>query len=131
MTIVNTKKHPDKRRVRMDHNAVEAILAVSDGIIGNVAWLTELVKTRKSPKNMMGLGVGHLISIDDMGVYGESLWDLFKRTLDCDFDRFAALSEALQARAITANEIRDAVRDYKNITLKTALLKKIGIVADG
>ncbi|MCZ7860621.1 hypothetical protein O9X98_04310 [Agrobacterium salinitolerans] len=126
MAIVNTKKHPDKRRVEMDHDVTQAIMAVSDGLIGNVAWLTELVATRKPPKNMMGLPVGHLISIDDMGVYGEPLWDLFKHTLDCDLDQFAALSEALQTRSVTANEIRDAARDYRNKTLKTALLKKIG-----
>jgi hypothetical protein len=125
MTIVNTKKHPNQRRVNNKLNALQAIEAVSDNLIGNVVWLTELVTTRKPPRNMAGLAVGHLISIDDMGVYGESLWHLFKDVLDCDLDQFVTLSEALQDRSVTAHEIREAARDYSNVKLKAALMAKI------
>jgi hypothetical protein len=127
MTLINTKKHKDKRRVHSNTTVQEAIDLVSEGILGNFVWLTELVATRPSPAFTGRVPIGHFWSIDDMGVYGESLWFLFKHTLDSDIDRFAALSEALQHRIITAADIREAVRDYKKKELKTALLEKAGI----
>lgn len=127
MTMVNTKKHKDKRRVQMNTTVQEAINLVSEGILGNVMWLTELAATRPSPAFTGRIPIGHFWSIDDMGIYGESLWHLFKHTLDSEIDRFASLSEALQNRTITAADIREAVRDYKNKELKTALLEKVGI----
>lgn len=127
MTMVNTKKNKDKRRIHSNTTVKEAVDLVGEGIIGNFLWLTELAATRPSPAFTGHMPIGHFWSIDDMGIYGESLWILFKNTLDGQLDRFAALSEALQNRTITAAEIRDAVRDYQNVILKAALLEKAGI----
>jgi hypothetical protein len=127
MTIINTKKHPDKRRVDGNTTVQDAIQLVSDNIIGNWAWLIELATTRQSPAFTLRLPIGHFFSIDDMGIYGESLWKMFKHTLDGDLDRFCALSEALQGRIVTAADIREAAREPLNKTLKEALLAKAGI----
>lgn len=130
MTIVNTKKHRGQRRIGFSTEPMDGIFAISDGLIGNVTWLTELLATKWPPANMAGMKIGHLISIDDMGIYGESLWHLFKHTMDGDIDRFSAISNALQDRTITAGDIREAARDYKNDKLKAGLFAKAGIEMD-
>lgn len=135
MSLVNTKKRPDKRRCGGMSAPVDAVMAVSGGLIGNVAWLTELAATRPPPYNMAGMVMGHFFSIDDMGVYDESLWVLHKQVLELDIDAFAGLSQALQARLVTAAEIRDVVRAYdmgnakgpEAVALRDALLAKAGV----
>lgn len=129
MTIVNTKKRRDLRRVQMTDDLFKATCAVGENLIGNVTWLTELVMTRPAPANLMRLPIGHLVSIDDMGVYGEHLWDLFKHVLDGDLDNFVLMSDALQADRITRGEIREAAREPKNAKLKKALWDKAGITS--
>lgn len=135
MTIVNTKKHRDLRRVQMTDDIFKATCAVGEDLIGNITWLTELVMTRPAPANLMRLPIGHLVSIDDMGVYGEHLWDLFKHVLDGNLDNFVLMSDALQAGRITRGEIRDAAREPTNARLKMTLWDKVGIhaveLADG
>lgn len=112
MSLVNTRKRPDKRRVTPTMGVLAAIEAVSDGLIGNVVWLVELVTTQPPPPNMLGMSIGHLISIDDMGVYGESLWHLFKGVLSSNINDFVAMSNALQEGSVSAAEIRENVRLY-------------------
>jgi len=133
MTLANTKKNPDLRRVDAKMSPMEALQAVSGGIVGNIPWLMDLAANHQPPSNMAGMTVGHFIGIDDMGVYDESLWVLFKRVVGMDIGAFAALSNALQARMVTAAEIRDVVRAHEKglpataEDLGEALLSKAGI----
>jgi hypothetical protein len=130
MTLINTKKHRDQIRIKRDMTVQEAILSVSEGIIGNVAWLTTLAHTRASCAFTGGTPIGHFYSIDDMGIYGESLWILFKHILDSDIDQFTSLCEALHSNRVNTGEIRDAVRHYGKVSLKEALLQKAGLKKD-
>ncbi len=131
--LVNTKKHPHLRRVDGTTDPSAALKAVSGNILGNLPWLMELAVHHAPPPNMMGMPVGHFVSIDDMGIYGEALWILHKRVLGMDIAAFSALSDALQARTVGAVEIREAVRAHlegprdKADALSQAMLTKAGV----
>lgn len=62
------------------------------------------------PDSAMG-GLGAILSLDSLGIYGSKIWMLYKDVCDCDLPRMLAVLRGWQLGFVKEPEIRHAVEN--------------------
>ena len=95
-------------RVQLEMNIGEIILVMSDGIPGAIIVMANCIAKSDSidPQNMLG-GLGIILDLDTLKIYGSDIWILYSRYCWEDLTKFMAVLRAWQLGFLTDQQVRD------------------------
>lgn len=114
-------------RVQLMDTPVTAMVKMSEGVPGAVVVLSSLfAETPKiDPQSALG-GLGVMLYLDDMGIYGSKIWILYKDICGQDIRSVVALIRAVQLGLLPERELKRAIMDSFKHTLDVpALVTKV------
>lgn len=88
----------------------EAVTILSEGSVGAVSVLVEIIKTneRIDPDDVFG-SVGPLFTLDSLGIYGSKIWMLHKEVCKQKIILTLAMIRAAQMGIISAQSLKWAI----------------------
>ena len=96
-------------RIQLTDNTISAITKMSDGNPGAVTVLMELLNEggKIDPDDFMG-GLGSVLALDTLGIYGSSIWVLYKDVCGQEVNKMIAVLRSHQLGFISGNLIFQA-----------------------
>lgn len=97
-------------RIQLADRVGSALSKMSDGNIGAITVLGRIIKEGGAidPDDLMG-GFGNVLSLDTIGLYGSSIWLLYKDICGEDLRMMVGVLRAWQLGFISDRELRRAV----------------------
>lgn len=97
-------------RIQLADRVGSALSKMSDGNIGAITVLGRIIKEGGAidPDDLMG-GFGNVLSLDTIGLYGSSIWLLYKDICGEDLRMMVGVLRAWQLGFISDRELRHAV----------------------
>lgn len=99
-------------RIQLEDSAMSAIMKMVDGNPGAISVLVTLMKeeARIDPDSAFG-GIGTLLALDTLGIYGSNIWILYKDVCKQNAVNMVLLFRANQLGFVTSKAIKDASND--------------------
>jgi hypothetical protein len=103
---------PEKNRLSLADNPIQAITKMSEGSPGAVTVLVELMKSEPAidPESDLG-GIGSIMAMDDLGIYGSHIWILFKDVCKSNVGNVVTLFRATRLGLIDSQKVVEASRE--------------------
>lgn len=100
-------------RIELNDNLMDIFLKMSEGNPGAVTVLMELYKEVPTidPKNILG-GIGAILDLDTLGVYGSRIWMLYKDVCGQDIAKTNWMLRAWQLGVISENDLNHRIDNY-------------------
>lgn len=96
-------------KIRLDMTLPEAIMAMSDG---NPGALSVMIGIIKEEHKMVGLSpFVAILLLDTYGIYGSSIWILYKDICGSDLSKFVGVLRATQMGFLSAVQLRNLTTD--------------------
>lgn len=97
-------------KIRMDMSCFEAMVALSEGNPGAVSVLTQLARagSKHDPDDATG-GIGPMLDLDDLGIYGSRIWQLYKDVCGQKLGVMLAVLRAHQLGFIKTEELLERI----------------------
>lgn len=101
------------RLTDLNMTSIAMVTTMAEGNPGALRVLFEFMKFEPliDPDNLMG-GLGKILALDDLGVYGSRIWMLYKDVCGEDIGRTSALLRARQLGIISSDVLRNAIENY-------------------
>ena len=119
--------HGNQRETRLDlsDTVQSAILKLSEGNPGAIRVCAELLTESRRVDQVGSLGgFAPLLNLDTLGIYGEDLWDLYKRPCRENAENLVAVLRANQLGLLSDDKIRQGHFDPE--TVKQMVVKELG-----
>jgi hypothetical protein len=102
-----------KSRIQLTDTAMSAAMKMSDGNPGALTVCAMMLKqgAQIDPDDFAG-GLGNLLSMDTLGIYGPAIWMLYKDVCGEDLRATCALLRAWQLGFVSDVELRAAIDSY-------------------
>lgn len=99
-------------RLTFDMTALEAVMVFSEGNPGAVSVLARALKETPSidPDCMFG-GLGTIMGLDNLDIYGSKIWILYKDVCDENLSRMIGLLRANQLGHVTDQQFRELMSE--------------------
>lgn len=96
-------------RINLTDDALSAIKKMSDGNIGAVTVLIKILEQggKIDPDDFMG-GLGGILSLDSLGIYGSRIWILYKDICGEDVSMMLAVLRSHQLGYLASKTLFDA-----------------------
>lgn len=96
-------------RIQLIDNAITAITKMSDGNPGAATVLMQMLQKggEIDPDDFMG-GLGSVLALDSLGIYGSNIWVLYKDICGQEVNKMVAVLRAHQLGFISGNLILKA-----------------------
>lgn len=104
---------PDHQvRITLEQTLIESLVAMCDGNPGALSVCTQLLKEGEhiDPDNAFG-GFGHILTLDMLGVYGPSIWMLYKDCCKQDLVSTVAVIRATQLGIVPASVVLSTIEN--------------------
>ncbi|MFA5558174.1 MAG: hypothetical protein WDA59_01760 [Methanofastidiosum sp.] len=100
-------------RVTLQDNFMDVMYKMSEGNPGAVSVLMQLYKEVPNidPQNIMG-GIGAILDLDTLGVYGPRIWMLYKDVCGEDIAKTNWMLRAWQLGIISEDELNKRIDNY-------------------
>jgi hypothetical protein len=97
-------------RIELTDTFIDVVIKMSEGNPGAVRAIAEIAKASSEiDTDSAWGGLGPMIGMDSMGIYGSGIWMLFKDANDCDAIKAVTTLRCHQMGIITASQIRAAM----------------------
>lgn len=97
-------------RITLGMSTMDAIVALAEGNPGATTVLTALLRDgRNIDPDAMLQGLTPLFSLDVMGIYGPSIWMLYKDVCEENLVRVVGLLRAVQLGLLREDELQHAI----------------------
>ena len=119
-------KEMGKSRIQLTDTAMSAAMKMSDGNPGALTVCAMMLKqgAEIDPDSSMG-GLGNLLDMDTLGIYGPQIWMLFKDVCSQDLRVTCALLRAWQLGFVSDVGLRAAIDNYGDGIDIPALVAKV------
>ena len=99
-------------RITLTQTGTDAIVAMSNGVIGAVNVLITIAKdaTKIDPANIFG-HVGVFMSLDTMEIYGSDIWMLYKDVCKQDISAMLACLRGVQLGIVPEDALKHAIQN--------------------
>lgn len=99
-----------KEKIQLTDSIPDVLFKISEGNPGALNVCINILKEGEKidPDNALG-GLGVLLSLDTLGLYGSKIWMLYKDVCDCELSAMLAVLRAWQLGFATADQIHRAV----------------------
>lgn len=99
-----------KSKVKGTDTAMDVLIKLAEGNPGALSVCMQLLTEGKKidPQAFMG-GLGWLLTLDDLGIYGPRIWMLFKDVSKQDLELMLAVLRANQLGMISKHELNHAI----------------------
>jgi len=99
-------------RIQLQDSGLDMIIKMSDGNPGAVVTLMKILSESATidPQSVLG-GIGPVLALDTLEVYGTDIYVLFNDKCDSDMRKFIMLLRAHQLGIITEELIRELAAD--------------------
>lgn len=95
-------------RINLDDNMMSIVSKMSDGNPGAMNVIMEILKPNNiDPDNALG-GVGVILSLDSLGIYGSDIYILSNDICDRDLVKTLAVLRAWQLGFLNGDTLKDA-----------------------
>jgi hypothetical protein len=104
-------------RIELTDTPMSALLKLAEGNPGAATVCAQLIKEGGAidPDSFLG-GLGNLLSLDSLGIYGSRIWMLYKDVCGMDIVRMVGLFRSHQLGHIHERVITDAIDGHKPIS---------------
>lgn len=101
-----------KEKIQLTDSIQDVLFKISEGNPGALNVCINILKEGEKidPDNAMG-GLGVLLSLDTLGLYGSKIWMLYKDVCDCELSAMLAVLRAWQLGYATKGQIHHAVEN--------------------
>jgi len=102
-------------RIKLEHTMTDILLEMSEGNPGAVAAIMDLLKHSPEidPQGSMG-GIGGILSLDTLGIYGSEIYVLWSDKCGRDVRRLCLLLRGSQLGLLKSDTIRSMASDSRN-----------------
>lgn len=102
-----------KEKIQLTDSIQDVIFKLSAGNPGAITVCLSILKNgaQIDPDNMFG-GLGALLSLDTLGLYGPKIWMLFKDVCKENLSRMLAVLRGRQLGFLSEAQINHAVENY-------------------
>ncbi len=113
-------------KIHLDMNVRDILLALSEGNPGAITVCVDILKEapKIDPQALLG-GVGHLVSLDERGIYGPRIWMLYKDVCGQDLTKTIAMLRAAQLGFLAKDKLDHAIDNYGEGVDVDDLLKQV------
>lgn len=112
---MSTQEGSQRSRIQITDSTQSAIMKMCEGNPGALTVCVQILKEaeRIDPDAIMG-GIGAILSLDTLGLYGSRIWMLYKDVCEEDIPTMLAVLRGWQMGLITDAQVRSAVESYGN-----------------
>ena len=102
-----------KERIDFKDSVMEAVLKIAEGNPGALRVCMELYQHTGNidPDSAFG-GLGSILALDSLGIYGSKIWMLYKDVCKEDLVSMVIVLRSEQLGFITENQIAHAIENY-------------------
>lgn len=99
-----------KNKIKMDMSGVQCMTALSEGNIGAVNVLTRIARdaAKHDPQSAFG-ALGVFMDLDELGLYGSLIWQLYKDVCGQNIGKMIAVLRAWQLGYLSETVLLDHV----------------------
>lgn len=103
----------EKSRIQLTDTAMSAAMKMSEGNPGAISVCARMLRdgAKIDPDDFAG-GVGNLLSMDTLRIYGSRIWMLYKDVCGEDLRITCAILRAHQLGFLRASELHHAIDNY-------------------
>lgn len=100
-------------RIKLEMSLMDMFMTMSEGNPGALTVLMDIFKEgeRIDPQDFMG-GLGAILMLDELGVYGPRVWMLYKDVCGQDLLKTVAMTRAFQLGYVTEDQLNYAIDNY-------------------
>jgi hypothetical protein len=100
-------------KIDLQDSILDVITKMSEGNPGAVTVCLNIIKNGEAidPDNALG-GLGIILSLDTLGLYGPNIWMLFKDVCESDLAQMLAVLRGWQLGMISDIQVRHAVENH-------------------
>jgi len=97
-------------KLALTDTTIDAIMKMSEGNPGAVSVTTQMIHHTEQidPDNLFG-GLGNILRLDDMGIYGSHIWILFKDICGESIYNLTLLLRANQLGYVSESSIKEKI----------------------
>ena len=112
-----------ENRIKLSMTGQEMLYAMSEGNPGALNVMLAFIKHGKAvdPEHMFG-GVGHIMSLDTLGIYGSYIWIFYKDICGEDTATTMAVLRAWQLGFLPGEQLQAAVRCREDYSAERVVL---------
>lgn len=116
-----------KTKIELNDSGQEILFKMSEGNPGALTVLLRVLTEGEQidPDGAMG-GLGPILALDTLGLYGPKIWMLFKDVCGEDLSKMLAVLRGWQLGFVSAEQVRIAVENYGNGIDVVDLCNKVG-----
>lgn len=102
-----------KTKLQLSDSMEDVLFKMSEGNPGGLTVCINIIKNTDQidPANIMG-GLGVLLSLDSLGLYGSKIWMLFKDVCGSNLPKMIAVIRGWQLGLLSSTQIHHAVENY-------------------
>jgi len=113
-------------RINLKDSLRDIVISMSEGNPGALRVCMEIVSSSRSIDPDSALGeFGPLIFLDSLGIYGPSIWMLYKDVCGEDVTKLLAVLRAAQLGIISNSTVMEALSSYGNGLDADEVLEKV------
>lgn len=115
----------EKPRLGLHMSTLDIIVAMSEGLHGATRVCAEILRDAEQidPDNLMG-GVGQLLWLDTLDIYGSKIWRFYKDLCGHDLRKMLGLMRACQLGLIRQRDLHAAIENPGTLDI-TSLLAQV------
>lgn len=101
-----------KTKIQLNDSLEDMLFKMSEGNPGALTTCLQILKDGKQidPDNAIG-GLGAILSLDTLGLYGSKIWMLYKDVCECNLPQMLAVLRSWQLGMLSATQVRHAVEN--------------------
>ena len=101
-----------KTKIDLNDSMLDVMTKMSEGNPGALTVCLNIIKNGEAidPDNAMG-GLGIILSLDTLGLYGSKIWMLFKDVCESDLAQMLAVLRGWQLGMLSETQVRHAVEN--------------------
>lgn len=102
-----------KTKIQLTDSVQDVMFKMSEGNPGALTVCLQMLKDGEQidPDNAMG-GLGTILSLDTLGLYGSKIWMLYKDVCGQDLSKMLAVLRGWQLGFLSDIQVRNAVENY-------------------
>lgn len=99
-----------KTKLQLTDTLQDMVIKMAEGNPGAMNVLMQILRDGAAidPDNIMG-GVGIILSLDTLNLYGSKIWMLYKDACDCNLSQMVAVLRGHQLGFLSSEQLRHAV----------------------
>jgi len=115
-----------EERIQLTDSTMDVVMKMGEGNPGAITVIMSLLKdaAKIDPDNWMP-GLGEILSLDSLGIYGSKIWMFYKDVCKENLTKMCAVMRGHQLGFLTKDAIKVAIENYGKGIDVDDILKKV------